>query len=109
VALEQGEPFVKELVERCHQAHDLVVNRLKAMKGVHVVPAQAAFYLMLQVEGMGPSLPFAKRLVKEARVGLAPGSAFGAGGEGHLRLCYASSHERLTKAMDRLEAFFGKK
>jgi aspartate/methionine/tyrosine aminotransferase len=109
VALEEGEDFVKGLVERCHQAHDLVVKRLSAMKGVRVVPAQAAFYVMLQVENMGPSLPFAKRLVKEAHVGLAPGSAFGAGGEGHLRLCYASSHERLTKAMDRLETFFGRK
>ncbi|MFZ5792319.1 MAG: pyridoxal phosphate-dependent aminotransferase [Pseudomonadota bacterium] len=109
VALEEGEPFVRELVERCHRAHDLVVRRLNAMKGVRVVPAPAAFYVMLQVEGMDASLPLAKKLVREARVGLAPGSAFGKGGEGHLRLCYASSHERLAKAMDRLEAFFGKK
>jgi aspartate/methionine/tyrosine aminotransferase len=109
VALEEGEPFVRELVGRCRQAHDLVVRRLNAMKGVRVVPAPAAFYVMLQVEGMDVSLPFAKKLVREARVGLAPGSAFGKGGEGHLRLCYASSHERLVKAMDRLEAFFGKK
>lgn len=109
VALEEGEPFVRGLIERCHHAHDLVVRRLGAMKGVSVVPAPAAFYVMLQVEGMGASLPFAKKLVREARVGLAPGSAFGKGGEGHLRLCYASSHERLTKAMDRLEAFFGKR
>jgi aspartate/methionine/tyrosine aminotransferase len=43
--------------------------------------------------------------VHEARVGLAPGSAFGPGGEGHLRLCFAASTERLSQAMDRLEPF----
>jgi aspartate/methionine/tyrosine aminotransferase len=58
---------------------------------------------MFGVEGMTDSLAFAKRLVHEARVGLAPGSAFGPGGDGHLRLCFASSHERLSQAMDRLE------
>jgi aspartate/methionine/tyrosine aminotransferase len=38
-------------------------------------------------------------------VGLAPGSAFGSGGEKHFRLCFACSTERISKAMDRLEAF----
>jgi aspartate/methionine/tyrosine aminotransferase len=41
--------------------------------------------------------------VHETRVGLAPGSAFGPGGDGHLRLCFAASPERLSQAMDRLE------
>jgi aspartate/methionine/tyrosine aminotransferase len=49
------------------------------------------------------SLSFAKRILQETGVGLAPGSAFGPGGEGHLRLCYASSPERLSAAMDRIE------
>ena len=39
---------------------------------------------------------------------LAPGTAFGAGGEGYLRLCYAQSNERLSAAMDRFEDFLGK-
>jgi len=63
---------------------------------------------MLQVADMGDALDFCKRLVVEGRVGLAPGTAFGAGGEGYLRLCYAQSNDRLNQAMDRFEAFLRK-
>jgi aspartate/methionine/tyrosine aminotransferase len=102
-AIEQGEPYVAETVARYRAARDLVVQRLAAMRRVTVTRPEAAFYVMLHVDGMGNALDFAKRLVTEARVGLAPGSAFGAGGEGFLRLCYASSLPRLSQAMDRLE------
>ena len=73
------------------------------MRRVRVTRPEAAFYVMLHVEGMEDALHFAQRLVHEARVGLAPGSAFGAGGEGFLRLCFASSLPRLSEAMDRLQ------
>lgn len=108
VAIEQGEDFVAEMVERCRRARDLTIQRLSAMPRVHLVPAPAAFYLMFSIDGSGETLPFAQRMVREARVGLAPGSAFGAGGEQHFRLCYACSTERIAKAMDRLEAFLAK-
>jgi aspartate/methionine/tyrosine aminotransferase len=42
--------------------------------------------------------------VTDHRVGIAPGVAFGPGGEGNFRLCFASSTERLSTAMDRIEA-----
>ncbi|MGH6934061.1 MAG: aminotransferase class I/II-fold pyridoxal phosphate-dependent enzyme [Dongiaceae bacterium] len=80
-----------------------MLQRLGGMAKVHVARPEAAFYVMFGVDGVPGSLAFAKGLVHEARVGLAPGSAFGPGGEGHLRLCFASSTERLSKAMDRLE------
>jgi aspartate/methionine/tyrosine aminotransferase len=60
---------------------------------------------MFQVEGAPDSYALAMKLVEEARVGLAPGAAFGAGGEGYLRLCFAASTARLSQAMDRLEPF----
>ncbi|MBL9034539.1 MAG: aspartate aminotransferase, partial [Rhodospirillaceae bacterium] len=63
---------------------------------------------MLKVEEMGDPVEFCKRLVQEAGIGLAPGTAFGAGGEQYLRLCYAQSNERLNIAMDRLQGFLGK-
>jgi len=63
---------------------------------------EAAFYVMFGVDGMADSLAFAKRLVHEARVGLAPGSAFGASGRGLLRLCFARNAEQLETAMQRL-------
>jgi aspartate/methionine/tyrosine aminotransferase len=103
VAIEQGEPFVAEMVGRYRAGRDLVLQRLGGMRKVHVVRPEAAYYVMFAVDGMTDSLEFAKRLVHDSRVGLAPGSAFGPGGEGHLRLCFASSTERLSQAMDRLE------
>jgi aspartate/methionine/tyrosine aminotransferase len=103
VAVTQGEPFVQEMVARYRAGRELVMQRLGGMARVRIVRPEAAYYIMFGVEGMTDSLAFAKRLVHEARVGLAPGSAFGPGGDGHLRLCFASSHERLSQAMDRLE------
>ena len=58
--------------------------------------------MFFRVDGEADSLALAKRLVDQARVGLAPGIAFGPSGEGHLRLCFASSMERLRVALDRL-------
>jgi aspartate/methionine/tyrosine aminotransferase len=106
-AIQQGEPFVAEMVARYRTARELVLQRLGGMRRVRIVRPEAAFYVMFGVDGMADSLAFAKRLVQETRVGLAPGSAFGPGGEGHLRLCFAASRDRLSQAMDRLEPALG--
>jgi len=103
VAIEQGEGFVKEIVASYARARDVVVQRLNGMKRVHLARPDAAFYAFFKVDGMTDSLATAKRLVTEHGVGLAPGSAFGPEGEGHLRLCFATSPERLSQALDRLE------
>ncbi|MEQ9639519.1 MAG: pyridoxal phosphate-dependent aminotransferase [Alphaproteobacteria bacterium] len=102
VAIEQGEPSVREMVARYHAARDLAVDRLQAMRGVRLHRPAGAFYAFAKVEGMTDSLAFCKRAVREARVGLAPGSAFGPEGEGFFRLCFASTLPRLAEAMDRL-------
>jgi len=103
-ALEEGEPFVAEFVERCRKGRDIVADHLAAMPRVRFTPPDAAFYAFFEVEGVEDSLAFAKRIVREAGVGLAPGAAFGKGGEGgYLRLCFAQSPELLTRAMERLK------
>ena len=48
--------------------------------------------------------PSARSLAKDYKVGLAPGEAFGPGGQGNVRLCFASGAERLSKGLDRIEA-----
>ncbi|GAB2175342.1 pyridoxal phosphate-dependent aminotransferase [Dongia sp. agr-C8] len=105
VALEQGEEWVQWMIDRCRQSRDVVMKRVAQMNRVQVIPAEAAFYLMLRVEDMGDATDFCKRLVVDGRVGLAPGTAFGAGGEQYVRLCYAQSPERIGLAMDRLAKF----
>jgi aspartate aminotransferase len=103
VALRDGESFVRETVERYSRARDLVFQRLAGMPRVKLARPEAAFYAFFSVDGMEDSLAFAKTLLTETKVGLAPGAAFGPGGEGHLRLCYAATLATLSEAMDRLE------
>ena len=80
-------------------------DRLARMPRIRNVPNQGSFYAMFEVDGVTDTLAFCKRAVAEAKIGMAPGTAFGKGAERHIRLCYAKSATLLTEAMDRLEAF----
>jgi aspartate aminotransferase len=102
-AIKEGEPFIKHMVDRCRAGREQVIQRLAAHPRVKVQRPEAAFYAFFSVDGMKDSLAFASKLVLEGKVGLAPGVAFGEGGEGYLRLCFASAPERLSRAMDRIE------
>ena len=62
-------------------------------------------YAFFRIAGMSDSLALCKRLVSEAKLGLAPGSAFGPEGEGFVRWCFAASEERLVEAISRLRRF----
>lgn len=102
-ALEQGDDFLAYTVHRCRQGRDLVEARLSTLPRVRFGKCAGGFYSFFAVDGEPDSRDLAFRLVEETGVGLAPGSAFGPGGEAYLRLCFATSAERLQKAMDRLE------
>lgn len=104
VAVREGEDVVRAMVERCRAGRAVVSRRLAALPRVTYSPPVAAFYAFFRVDGMTDSLDFAKRLVREARVGVAPGTAFGPSGEGWLRLCFARATDGLEAAMDRLTA-----
>ena len=99
--------FVRNLIERCRRGGEIVYQGLSAFPRVRLARPRAAFYAFFAVEGLADSLAFAKDILERTGVGLAPGSAFGPGGEGHLRLCFASSTERLSRALDRLEPALG--
>ncbi|MFC7332352.1 pyridoxal phosphate-dependent aminotransferase [Rhodocista pekingensis] len=101
-ALERGEDFLAATLERCRTGRGIVMAALAPLAGVRLLPPAGAFYAFLAVPGVTDTLAFAKDLLDRCGVGLAPGCAFGPGGEGHLRLCFASSAERLHAAMARL-------
>ncbi|MGE0724488.1 MAG: pyridoxal phosphate-dependent aminotransferase [Alphaproteobacteria bacterium] len=101
-AIKEGDGFVATMVERCRAGREVVLQGLSRFPRVRIARPEAAFYAFFGVDGMDDSLDFAKRMVREAKVGVAPGIAFGDGGEGYLRLCFASAPERLHKAMDRM-------
>ncbi|MFT5390154.1 MAG: aspartate aminotransferase [Gammaproteobacteria bacterium] len=104
-ALTEGEEFVNQVVEHCRRGRDIVYQRLGGIEGVECIKPQAAFYAFFRIAGVGDDLAYAQDMVREARVGLAPGSAFGPGNEGYLRLCFAGDGPRLSEAMDRMQGF----
>ena len=106
-AVREGEDHVAALIAGYRTSRDVVHQRLNAMARVRANLPASAFYSFFAVEGLDDSRTFAKRVLAETGVGLPPGSAFGPGGEGHMRLCFASSPERLSQAMDRLAPVLG--
>ncbi|WP_151631891.1 pyridoxal phosphate-dependent aminotransferase [Noviherbaspirillum aerium] len=107
VAVERGDEIIAHTVERYRAARDFLHARLNAMPGITAPKSKGAMYLFFRVDGAGAAdtLALCKRLVVEARLGLAPGSAFGPEGEGYIRWCFASSLERLEDGAQRLERF----
>ncbi|MEC9346899.1 MAG: pyridoxal phosphate-dependent aminotransferase [Pseudomonadota bacterium] len=104
-ALDRGDAYVDGMVERLRRRRDLVAQGLGRFGRVRFATPDAAFYAFFAVDGMADSLVFARRLVAEAKVGLAPGIAFGPRGDGYLRLCFASSEQALSEALERLRPF----
>ena len=104
-ALRDGEPYVARQVAT-YQAHrDAVVPRLAALPRVRAVPSDGAFYAFFAIAGETDSVALADRLLRETGVGLAPGAAFGATGEGYLRMCLAAPEEHLLTAVGRVADF----
>ena len=103
-ALEKGDDFVTSMVERCRAGGELVFQRLSALPQVTVARPEAAFYAFFAVDGVTDTMAFCKTLARQYKVGLAPGEAFGPGGQGNVRLCFASGAERLSRGLDRIEA-----
>ena len=101
-ALEQGEPFVAEMRAHCRRGRDILIQGLARFPRVHVAAPVGAFYAFCRVDGVTDSLAFAHEIADCAKVGVAPGRAFGPSGEGYLRLCYARSAVDLEAALDRL-------
>ncbi len=101
-ALDHGDDYVDSLVRRYAEAADLVYQRLSPLPRVRLSRPRSAFYAFFKVDGVDDSFGYAVDLIKHARVGLAPGVAFGPAGEGHLRLCFAASLPKLSQALDRL-------
>jgi aspartate/methionine/tyrosine aminotransferase len=101
-ALRDGEAFVRSMVADVHLRVRFCYDALQGMRGVTVAPAEGSFYLFPRIEGLSDSFDFARSLLRETRVAVAPGSAFGNGGEGAIRICCAADESVLEPAI-RLE------
>ncbi|HXK32735.1 MAG TPA: aminotransferase class I/II-fold pyridoxal phosphate-dependent enzyme [Dehalococcoidia bacterium] len=104
-ALRNGEEDVRGMVAEYDRRRQLVVSRLNAM-GLPCPEPRGAFYAFPHIGSTGMNdETFAERLLMEQRVAVIPGSAFGEGGAGHVRICYANEYDRLAEAMDRMQEF----
>ena len=106
-ALQGDQTPVTAMVGEFKRRRDLIVAGLNTLPGVKCIVPRGAFYVFPNITGTGrPSAEIAERLLDEAGVAVLAGTAFGAHGEGYLRLSYASSEANLRKALDRMRDFF---
>ena len=104
-ALVQGENDLQRMLVRLKDNRDFCLAALREVPEVTVPSPDGAFYVFPRIAGLTDSFSFCWRLLHETKVGIAPGVAFGAGGEGSLRICYAAERAILEPAMDRLVRF----
>jgi aspartate aminotransferase len=104
----KGDAFREEMRERCRAGRDVVQNFIDGQNRIRWIRPEGAFYGFLHMDGLSDSLGFARRLVKTARVGVAPGSAFGPAGDvqadSFLRICFAQDPALLREGLKRIGA-----
>lgn len=105
IALAQGEDELRRMLARLKENRDFCLAALREMPGVTVPSPDGAFYLFPRIHDLTDSFAFCWKLLQETKVGIAPGVAFGAGGEGSVRICYAAERQILEPAMERLGRF----
>ena len=106
-ALQIGEPFVRSMLAEYDKRRRLLVAALNEI-GLECTTPRGAFYAFPSVRATGlDDETFAARLIEERRVAVVPGSAFGAGGEGHVRIAYCKSYEQIETALERIRLFVG--
>ena len=107
VAVEQGEGEIASLREKISNGYAIAASNLSRFERVEFIQPDGAFYCFFKVDGMDDSFAAALEIMEKTKVGLAPGVAFGAQGEGYLRLCYAQPEQVLIEAFERLEPYLG--
>jgi aspartate/methionine/tyrosine aminotransferase len=108
----EGDAFREEMRARCAAGRDVVQQFIEGQNRVRWIRPEGAFYGFLHMDGLSDSLGFAQRLLKEGRVGVAPGSAFGPKGDrqadSFLRICFAQDPALLREGLARIEKALGR-
>ena len=104
-ALEGPWEPVEQMVAELRARRDVIVDGLNRLPGVTCKIPDGAFYVFPNVKALGlPAAELQSRLLVDAGVACLPGTAFGAFGEGHLRLSYANSVANIRLALDAIRA-----
>jgi aminotransferase len=107
-ALKSGSEYVDEMVREYDRRRKLLFNGLNRL-GLQTFEPRGAFYAFpnIQASGMDDET-FAETLLKEEGVAVVPGNAFGPGGDGFVRACYATAYEQIEEALQRMERFMSR-
>ena len=107
-ALKSGNPYVEEMVAEYDRRRRLLVSGLNRL-GLHTFEPRGAFYAFpnIQASGMDDET-FAEQLLLEEHVAVVPGNAFGPGGSGFVRACYATEYSKIEEALHRMEKFMNR-
>jgi aminotransferase len=107
-ALTDGERDVRAMLAEYDRRRRLIVDGFNAL-GLPTFEPRGAFYAFPRITSTGlTSDEFTERLIREEKVAVVPGNAFGPSGEGHVRMCYATSYEKIEEALGRMERFLGR-
>ncbi|MHB0952543.1 MAG: pyridoxal phosphate-dependent aminotransferase [Allorhizobium sp.] len=101
-ALDHGDGFIRENFERAARSRDLLCDALIATNRVETLKPEGALYAFLKIDGITDSRQAALDIVDKTGVGLAPGTAFGKGGEQFLRACFLRDPRQIEDAASRL-------
>lgn len=102
-ALTGPQDDVREMIKEYAARRKIIVEQLQKIKGVHASAPRGAFYVFPRISDFGiNSMEFAKMLAKDAHVAIVPGSAYGEKGEGHVRISFAASRNKILEACDRI-------
>jgi aminotransferase len=108
-AIKNGENSVVEMVEDYNQRRRVIVKGLRDI-GLSCFEPRGAFYTFPCIKSTGlSSEEFAEQLLKEERVAVVPGNAFGPCGEGYVRCCYATALSDIEEALTRIKRFVDKR
>ena len=101
----EGDAFRAQMLARCRDGRDIVQKFIDGQNRIRWMRPEGAFYGFLHVDGMKNSLKFAEELLLKARVGVAPGSAFGpddARNDSYIRVCFAQDGKLLAEGLNRI-------
>jgi aspartate/methionine/tyrosine aminotransferase len=108
-ALAGPQDHVRAMVEEYQKRRDRLVALVNRIPGVHAQKPQGAFYVFPNVKSFGiPSKELARRLLDEEGVAVLAGTDFGPGGEGYIRLCYATLMEAIERGVEKIGKFFAR-
>ena len=105
-ALDGPQDEVQAMAQEFSRRRRLITDGLRRIPGINCPEPEGAFYAFPSIRGTGlSSRDFEERALSEAGVALLSGAAFGAFGEGYVRLSYANSQDNIQKALERLDKF----